>query len=176
MQAMPLGLEFWNFFAIGIRYGMQLKVLLWIDVFLNAFLLVYYFDFTGIDLSSIKVGYYCWGLSCISVCVICMSSLMRLASIIWWYSSWYHRETEGKHDCWAFFRLYTAQYGRCYLERWMLLFLLLFIFFPVIQWLNVKDIVSFVCQHLNAFSIKLIFFFQIFFCHSVSVCPATSLY
>lgn len=58
----------------------------------------------------------------------------------------------------------------------MLLFLLLFIFFSVIQWLNVKDIVSFVCQHLNAFSIKLIFFFQIFFCHSVSVCPATSLY
>lgn len=54
---MPLGLEFWNFFAIGIRYGMQLKVLLWIDVFLNAFLLVYYFDFTGIDLSSIKVGF-----------------------------------------------------------------------------------------------------------------------
>lgn len=45
----------------------------------------------------------------------------------------------------------------------MLLFLLLFIFFSVIQWLNVKDIVSFVCQHLNAFSIKLIFFFSKYF-------------
>ena len=51
----------------------------------------------------------------------------------------------------------------------MLLFLLLFIFFSVIQWLNVKDIVSFVCQHLNAFSIKLIFFFPNIFL-SLSFC------
>ena len=52
---MLLGLEFWNFFAIGIRSGTLLKVLLCIDVFLNAFILEYYFDLAGIDLSSIKV-------------------------------------------------------------------------------------------------------------------------
>jgi hypothetical protein len=55
MQAMLLGLEFWNFFAIGIRSGTLLKVLLCIDVFLNAFILEYYFDLAEIDLSSIKV-------------------------------------------------------------------------------------------------------------------------
>lgn len=34
------------------------------------------------------------------------------------YSFFCHRETEGRQDCWVFCPLYTALFGRSYLERW----------------------------------------------------------
>jgi hypothetical protein len=55
MQAMRSGLEFWNFFAIEIRYVTLLSVedLLWFHVFLNAIVLGYYCD---LAVMSIKIN------------------------------------------------------------------------------------------------------------------------
>lgn len=77
---------------------------------------------------------------------------MRLEWMVWWWISWCHREIEGKHDCWAFSPLYTVQCGRCYLERWTLIFIYFLIFSHLFIALDFKKyyVFHFVGQRLNA--------------------------
>jgi hypothetical protein len=63
---MRSGLEFWNFFAIEIRYVtlLSVEVLLWFHVFLNAIVLGYYCDLAVMYLSSIKINKSCGFVIC----------------------------------------------------------------------------------------------------------------